>query len=160
MFYGDIYPNEECYDEATAQGVASLMRARKAYAFGPLTDIFLHQNCIGFARAGTATKPGCVVVLSNASDACVALDEIVIFRLADRLASPRERCTIPANVGQVCIECIYVRAVLIVLRQRWAGVRFNGLLDSHEVIDIPATGVADFWCAPGKLQVWVPEGST
>ena len=72
VFYGDLYPNEECYDEATAHGVASLLRIRKEYAFGPLKDIFLHQNCIGFSRSGTAEKPGCVVVLSNApEDSCV-----------------------------------------------------------------------------------------
>ncbi|KZV61445.1 glycoside hydrolase family 13 protein [Peniophora sp. CONT] len=126
VFYGDLYPNEECYDEATAQGLASLMRARKEYAFGSLKDLFLHQNCIGFVRAGTADKPGCVVVLSNAP--------------AD---TPREHCTIPADVGQ-----------------RWAGARFTGLLAQGKSINVPASGVADFFCAPGKLEVWVPEPST
>ncbi|VDB84796.1 unnamed protein product [Peniophora sp. CBMAI 1063] len=127
IFYGDLYQNEECYDEATSQGVIILSRARREYAFGPLKDLFIHQNCIGFVRSGTTNKPGCVVVLSNAPE-----------------DTPRERCTIRAEVGQY-----------------WAGRRYTGLFAPHESIEVPAGGGdTEFWCPPGKLQVWVPAPSS
>lgn len=79
------------------------MRARKEYAFGPLKDIFLHQNCIGFVRAGTTNKPGCVVVLSNASEDTYVEVLLAIACVADRTARPREHCSIPAEVAQVSL---------------------------------------------------------
>jgi alpha-amylase len=45
------------------------VKARKAFAHGPQTDLFDEPNCIGFIRHGTAEQGGCVVVLSNAGDA-------------------------------------------------------------------------------------------
>ncbi|KAI0322613.1 glycoside hydrolase family 13 protein [Amylostereum chailletii] len=65
VFYGDLYPNHECYDEDTARSLARLMQARKDHAYGKQTDYFHYRNCIGFARAGDASHAGCVVVLSN-----------------------------------------------------------------------------------------------
>lgn len=69
VFYGDLYPNEECYDKDIADKLRILVQARKRYAYGQTTDYFTSRNCIGFARSidVTASKPGCVVVLSNAS---------------------------------------------------------------------------------------------
>src|ERR1700691_3769634 len=52
VFYGDLYPNDECYDAPTAQGLQLLMRARKDSAYGPLRDYFEYPSCIGFVRMG------------------------------------------------------------------------------------------------------------
>ncbi|KAH7915609.1 glycoside hydrolase family 13 protein [Hygrophoropsis aurantiaca] len=65
VFYGDLYPNEECYDEATSRTIESLLAVRKSFAYGPTTDYFKHRNCIGFVRMGNAHYPGCAVVISN-----------------------------------------------------------------------------------------------
>ncbi|KAH0833317.1 glycoside hydrolase family 13 protein [Lanmaoa asiatica] len=73
VFYGDLYPNQECFDEATSENIRRLLTARKMFAYGPLKDYFQHQNCIGFVRMGNSEYPGCVVILSNESidHACV-----------------------------------------------------------------------------------------
>lgn len=65
VFYGDLYPNDECYDEPTAQGLRLLMRARKDFAYGPSRDYFEHPSCIGFVRMGDTSRAGCVVVISH-----------------------------------------------------------------------------------------------
>jgi len=65
VFYGDLYPNDECYDEQTAQGLRLLMRARKDFAYGPSRDYFNHQSCISFVRMGDTSHAGCVVVISH-----------------------------------------------------------------------------------------------
>ena len=64
VFYGDLYPNDECYDEPTAQGLRLLMRARKDFAYGSSQDYFEHSSCIGFVRMGDTSRAGCVVVIS------------------------------------------------------------------------------------------------
>ncbi|KAH9039701.1 glycoside hydrolase family 13 protein [Lactarius hengduanensis] len=65
VFYGDLYPNDECYDAPTAQGLHLLMRARKDFAHGPSRDYFEHPSCIGFVRMGNTSRAGCVVVISH-----------------------------------------------------------------------------------------------
>ncbi|KAJ6576458.1 glycoside hydrolase family 13 protein [Mycena vulgaris] len=45
VFYGDLYPNEECYNEGVSGN--------------------LDHHCIGFVRMGDLRHPGCAVVLSN-----------------------------------------------------------------------------------------------
>ncbi|KAH8994946.1 glycoside hydrolase family 13 protein [Lactarius akahatsu] len=65
VFYGDLYPNDECYDAPTAQGLHLLMRARKDLAHGPSRDYFDHPSCIGFVRMGNTSRAGCVVVISH-----------------------------------------------------------------------------------------------
>lgn len=66
VFYGDLYPNKECYVERIARGVRRLMEIRRDHAYGPRTDYFAQRNCIGFVREGDAVHSGCVVLLSNA----------------------------------------------------------------------------------------------
>ena len=68
VFYGDLYPNHEGYNENTARDLALLMVARSKFAYGPTDDYPVEKNCIGFVRRGTATHDGCVVVLSNKED--------------------------------------------------------------------------------------------
>ena len=68
VFYGDLYPNRECYNDAIARRLRKLMIVRKNFAYGPLKDYPEHANCIGFMRNGDPTHGGCAVVISNASD--------------------------------------------------------------------------------------------
>lgn len=65
VFYGDLYPNDECFDEGTSRTLKQLLLARKSFAYGPMVDYFEHNNCIGFVRMGDSNHAGCVVVLSN-----------------------------------------------------------------------------------------------
>ncbi|OJA12415.1 hypothetical protein AZE42_03391 [Rhizopogon vesiculosus] len=65
VFYGDLYPNDECYDEDTSRTLKQLLLARKSFAYGPMVDYFEHRNCIGFVRMGDSDHAGCAVVLSN-----------------------------------------------------------------------------------------------
>ena len=68
VFYGDLYPNQEGYDENTARHLSLLILARSKFAYGPTVDYPAEKNCIGFVRKGTATHNGCAVVLSNKED--------------------------------------------------------------------------------------------
>lgn len=65
VFYGDIYPNHECFDQATSEKIKQLLIARKTFAYGPTYDYFYHRNCIGFVRLGDVEHAGCAVVMSN-----------------------------------------------------------------------------------------------
>ncbi|KAJ6494839.1 glycoside hydrolase family 13 protein [Mycena vitilis] len=65
VFYGDLYPNEECYDADTSQNLTLLINARKRFAYGLCRDYFQDPNCIGFVRMGDLVHPGCAVMLSN-----------------------------------------------------------------------------------------------
>lgn len=65
IFYGDLYPNEECYDEKIATGLRPILRARKKFAYGAQRDYFQERNCIGFVREG-GEQGGCAVLISNA----------------------------------------------------------------------------------------------
>jgi alpha-amylase len=44
----------------------SLMLARRYFAYGPQRDYLDSMSCIGWTRAGTADRPGCVVIMSIA----------------------------------------------------------------------------------------------
>jgi len=66
VYYGDLYPNKETYDEVTAQKLTLLLEARKLYAYGPTEHYFTtHPNCVGFVRRGNEKHAGCAVILSN-----------------------------------------------------------------------------------------------
>ena len=66
MYYGDLYPNNETYDEVTAQKLTLLIEARNLYAYGPTEHYFTaHPNCVGFVRRGNEKHAGCAVILSN-----------------------------------------------------------------------------------------------
>ncbi|EME47027.1 glycoside hydrolase family 13 protein [Dothistroma septosporum NZE10] len=88
VFWGDLYgtlgPKSEepackvpimstSAQERAAAGIASrttrcllpsLMLARKLFAYGQQHDYFDSMSCIGWTRAGTHDRPGCVVILS------------------------------------------------------------------------------------------------
>ncbi|KAI0956156.1 hypothetical protein AcV7_006632 [Taiwanofungus camphoratus] len=67
VFYGDLYPNQECYDDRIAHGLRRLLHARRKFAYGMRTDYFQDRNCIGFVRLGSSSHGGCAVVISNAT---------------------------------------------------------------------------------------------
>ena len=66
VFYCDLYPNDECYEEPIAAGLKLVIEARKKFAYGTQRDYFQERNCIGFVREGDETHDGCAVLLSNA----------------------------------------------------------------------------------------------
>ena len=68
VFYGDLYPNHEGYNENTARNLTLLIEARKKFAYGPTEEYLADKNCIGFVRKGTATHNGCAVIMSNKED--------------------------------------------------------------------------------------------
>jgi hypothetical protein len=82
VFYGDLYPNDECYDASTAQGLGLLLRARKNSAYGPSKDYLEHRSCIGFVRMGDNSRGGCVVLISNGTKGtrCVRIIIVRSFR--------------------------------------------------------------------------------
>lgn len=67
VFYGDLYPNRECFDETISEKIKQLLIVRRIFAHGPSKDYFQHRNCIGFVRTGNHDYAGCVVVMSNES---------------------------------------------------------------------------------------------
>ncbi|KAJ7284988.1 glycoside hydrolase family 13 protein [Mycena rebaudengoi] len=69
VFYGDLYPNEECYDERISRDLTLIIEARKKFAHGPCVDYFQERNCIGFVRKGDSKHLGCAVLLSNKEEA-------------------------------------------------------------------------------------------
>ncbi|ETW83039.1 glycoside hydrolase family 13 protein [Heterobasidion irregulare TC 32-1] len=82
VFYGDLYPNHECYDEHTARGLRVLMRIRKQFAHGSLREYLHHPNCIGFVRTGDPEHGGgCVVVISNARPEARTNDHSHLIRM-------------------------------------------------------------------------------
>lgn len=66
VFYGDLYPNQECYDPHIAVGLKQLMQARKEFGYGEHAKYFQEHNCIGFIRKGDRGRRGCAVLISNA----------------------------------------------------------------------------------------------
>ncbi|KJA26308.1 glycoside hydrolase family 13 protein [Hypholoma sublateritium FD-334 SS-4] len=68
VFYGDLYPNKECYSENIARNITLLIEARRHFAYGATDDYLAHPNYIGFVRRGDATHSGCAVILSNKED--------------------------------------------------------------------------------------------
>jgi len=71
VFYGDLYPNEECYDETIAQGLRLLLRCRRSAVFfsGSTVDYWDDQNCIGWVRGDQKQrKKRCAVIISNAHE--------------------------------------------------------------------------------------------
>ncbi|KAF8233221.1 glycoside hydrolase family 13 protein [Tricholoma matsutake] len=65
VFYGDLYPNRECFNERISKDLILLIEVRKLFAYGQTQDYFADKNCIGFVRTGDATHAGCAVLISN-----------------------------------------------------------------------------------------------
>lgn len=67
VFYGDIYPNRECYNARIASELKLLLDIRKNYAYGKIEDFSADRNLVGFVRSGDKAHPtGCAVLISNA----------------------------------------------------------------------------------------------
>jgi alpha-amylase len=80
VFWGDLYgtlggkakgPACQVPCESSSSGtrsvLPSLMLARKLFAYGMQRDYIDSMSCIGWTRAGTHDRPGCVVVMSIGS---------------------------------------------------------------------------------------------
>ncbi|CCC14021.1 unnamed protein product [Sordaria macrospora k-hell] len=78
VFYGDLYglctptsdnPSPTRPTSGPVTILPKLLLARKLYAYGPQTDYFDYQTCIGWVRHGTwDRKDKCAVVMSNAAE--------------------------------------------------------------------------------------------
>ncbi|KAI0078840.1 glycoside hydrolase family 13 protein [Panus rudis PR-1116 ss-1] len=127
VFYGDLYPNKECYDEKVAAGLRQLMLARKKFAYGIQRDYFREKNCIGFVREGNARHPGgCAVLISNSIGAHADHPNM----------APH---TIRMNVG----------------KSKGSGKYRNFLDPEAQEVETDAKGWGDFTCPRGSLSVWV-----
>jgi len=54
--------------------LSRLTKARQQFAHGPQVDYFDTPSVVGFVRMGTATEPGCVVVMSNGEAGHISVD--------------------------------------------------------------------------------------
>ncbi|KAH7884735.1 glycoside hydrolase family 13 protein, partial [Phlebopus sp. FC_14] len=142
VFYGDLYPNEECFDQDTAMMLRQLVVVRKMFAYGPMKDYFKHKNCIGFVRMGNADFPGCAVVISNDSEA-PAPEYVMTFmpqvschlmRILNSLAAP----VIRMNVGPA-----------------GRGSAYRSFFDASRQVTINEDGWGEFSCPRGSVDVWV-----
>ncbi|KAM5535962.1 hypothetical protein V8D89_010402 [Ganoderma adspersum] len=146
VFYGDLYPNEECFDPSIAKGLKSLMEARKKFAYGERTDYFSHSNCIGFVRRGDAEPAGghghagCAVLISNADSDLPKQQE---------------------SGATVATSAVPVHTLRMNVGSENAGATYCGYLSPGNpgVVRIDANGWGTFTCPEGGLQVWVRAGS-
>ncbi|KAI8980163.1 alpha amylase [Trametes punicea] len=128
VFYGDLYPNQECYDEQVAHGLRRLMDARKKYAYGARTDYFQEMNCVGFLRKGDSRRGGCAVLVSNAD--CPGKQD-----------GQAPTHTIRMHVGSGN-----------------AHAKYRPLFEpTDQIIEVGDDGWASFTCPFGGLQVWMKE---
>lgn len=114
-FYVDEKDGERINVELPAiESLPALTEARKRFANGAQTDYFDHPNCVGFVRHGTASAPGCVVVLSNggAAEKAVDLGSALVGKTFVDFLRHREdrikignngRATFPTNAGSVSV---------------------------------------------------------
>ncbi|KAJ3714259.1 glycoside hydrolase family 13 protein [Lentinula raphanica] len=125
VFYGDLYPNSECYNENIARNLKLLIKARKLYAYGGTQDYLSSKNCIGFVRLGDSRHSGCAVILSNREDSFDTSNSDFVH-------------SIRMNVGR-----------------SHAGSTFQSYLTTDGRVEIDAEGWGEFTCFAGSAQVWV-----
>ncbi|KAK7691063.1 hypothetical protein QCA50_006166 [Cerrena zonata] len=129
VFYGDLYPNKECYNEAIASKLKQLILARKKFAYGTQRDYFLEHNCIGFVREGTIQP-----VQGSESGGCA-----VVLSIGDDVEGESHVYTLRMNVGKVN-----------------GGGKYRPLLDpGSSQVETAADGWGLFTCHKGSLEVWV-----
>lgn len=125
VFFGDLYPNEECYDAETASGLRILLKIRKNVASGSITDYWENKNYVGWVRRGQGHKI-CAVIISNAgSYVPVPVSQSFECRKLIKMGNPL--CSIPSSephtirmfVGKVSCYSVYFRG-----EQVHAGPRF------------------------------------
>ncbi|KAF8320274.1 glycoside hydrolase family 13 protein [Clavulina sp. PMI_390] len=84
VYHADIYGPTVVLD------LPRLMTARKKFAHGPCEDVITsseNPHVISFIRRGTAKKPGCVVVLTNAMKSKSTAPQTIRLQLGKRLAN-------------------------------------------------------------------------
>ncbi|KAH9903005.1 alpha amylase [Cubamyces lactineus] len=132
VFYGDLYPNRECYDENVAQGLRRLMDVRRKFAYGQRADYFQQMNCIGFLRKGDGSRGGCAVLVSNAD--CLEKQE-------------------GAGAGQTPTHTIRMDVGLDNVNAKYRSL-FH---PEGTTVEIGSDGWASFTCPFGGVQVWVKD---
>lgn len=66
VFYGDYYGIKGVRPKGGHQHtIDKLLKLRLTHAYGPQTDYFDHENCIGFTRSGNETHDGLALIVSN-----------------------------------------------------------------------------------------------
>ncbi|KAL1949454.1 hypothetical protein VTO73DRAFT_8335 [Trametes versicolor] len=140
VFYGDTYPNQECYDERVAQGVRQLMDVRRKFAYGSRADYFQEANCVGFARRGDVrrgdARGSCAVLISN----------------ADR---PSGQESDDADVEPIEVPLHTIRMDMTLVN---VDVQYRSLFEpKDQIVRVDAHGWATFTCPYGGLQVWVRD---
>ncbi|KAH8118061.1 alpha amylase [Phellopilus nigrolimitatus] len=155
VFYGDLYPDQEWYDPRIGAKLELLVKARKNFAYGSITDYFQYRDCIGFARAGDERHSGCAVVLRSGiaprSPQRGSADELgKEIRMKVNVAYHQVRTPL-ASVLTVSLT-IYVPEA----RCSASGISgfFGG--DSRRVL-VSSDGSASFPCPEGSVAVWVVE---
>ena len=156
VFYGDLFPNPECYDENVARNLMLLIEARKKFAYGPTVDYFLYRNCIGFVRLGDDAHPGCAVILSNKEE-CVAI--ITYF---NRLTNGQWIWYLYPHTAYECRKGAFLMPYFLsqslTLLKGHAGATFHSFLQSDGKVNIDSGGWGEFTCFANHLQVWVRSG--
>jgi len=128
IFYGDLFPNRECYDPRIGKKLERLIRARKQFAYGSTTDYFQYRNCIGFVRSGDGERPGCVVVVRSSFEKNSAFS------------------------GSEYAEEIQMR----VLQKRSYGTVFRDFLGGDaRSVRLSSDGWGTFPCPVGQVAVWI-----
>ncbi|KIM84842.1 glycoside hydrolase family 13 protein [Piloderma croceum F 1598] len=126
VFYGDLYPNRECYNASIAHQLRVLLEARKNYAYGRITDYFIDQNCIGFVRMGDSKHPGLAAVITNGA------------ARSNHSGTGTETYSIRMNVGK-----------------ELGGMIYRSYLQPFARVEITADGWGHFFCSSNSVQIWV-----
>ncbi|KAI0749357.1 alpha amylase [Daedaleopsis nitida] len=161
VFYGDLYPNKECYVAPVAAGLKRLLEARKKFAYGARVDYPQEANCVGFVRTGGRGRPGCAVLISNADHpGLTAGSDAVNGTGMDGCDAPRtsRAHTIRMNVGSESAGTVYKAY----MRPAYTMSTGNGTSNTQDadglgdaVVRVDADGWGAFTCPLGGLQVWV-----
>jgi len=153
IFYGDLYPNKECYDAQIAKRLERLILTRKRFAYGQTVDYFQHHNCIGFVRTGDEHHPGCVVVLRTSD---VASEKHDSPRTVD--AAPPKRETLYAGLN--------IKMRVVGPRQKSGQptsaiqCEYRDFLEDDpgaQKVRVDADGWATFPCPASGVAVWVGD---
>ncbi|GJE88650.1 alpha-amylase [Phanerochaete sordida] len=105
VFYGDLYPNAECFDAAVAGGLRTLLRARKDAAYGAQREYPAARNLVGFVREGDAAHPGgCVVLVSNASESSEDSPHALRMNVGKRHARKAYRSLFEGRTATVAVD--------------------------------------------------------
>ncbi|KAL5485987.1 hypothetical protein ACEPAI_7031 [Sanghuangporus weigelae] len=153
IFYGDLYPDNECYDPRIGPKLKLLIQARKNFAYGSTTDYFQYKDCIGFVRSGDARHPGCAVIIRSSIGTGEAMSETATSGVgtADDHNGKLE--------GAENIQGLRMKAPSSLRKKTSeAPVKYRDLLrEDSNTVSVSNDGYALFPCPIGTVAIWVPE---